>query len=92
MVDVEVAVKDTFAPNEPPEYLFERTLERIEVKVLMRLTGDLFLAQATDWQVELDVAEEVFSVEPSFLKSRLSRKIQRSSYSGFNDMDDDIPF
>jgi hypothetical protein len=91
-VDVEMAVKDMYARNEPPELMYEQTLERVEFQVLMRITGDLDSADPGEWDIEMDVVDEVFEVEPSFVSSRMWRKVRKGFESPFDDPWDDIPF
>jgi hypothetical protein len=92
VVSAEVNVTDNHASYEPPEQLYEKVLECVEAKVLLHASGDLFrLTEAPDWDLEVDVADDSFRVEPSFIDSRIWPKVRKTYFEGLDD-DDDVPF
>jgi hypothetical protein len=92
VINVEVSVTDNHASHEPAEQLYEKVLQRVEAKVLLHASGDLFgPAGELDWDLEVDVADDSFRVEPSFIDSRIWPKVRKIYFDGF-DLEDDIPF
>lgn len=89
-IDYEISITDHRYVADPVESISASLEQRIEVKALLHINGELSNQLADQWDIHVDIADEkIVVLVEKFGKYIPNLQITPAS---FDDMDDDIPF